>query len=373
MKQKKLFFVVVVLAFLLSCLTACNDGEDFDFLQLTEANTVSFTVNVTGEWRQLNLVGSGGKMVVEWEEGRVEKIKDPASFGGAVQHTYGNKGTYRVRVWAEELNNLIVGDALLSVSDLRLGNLPKMKHLTLNCLTDTRSLDLNTFCPNVEWINISNCPDLEQVELDRCSRLENIQIYANPKLASLTFGDHPDATSVWGSGNGFTSLSLKGLPALREVVLNGNPELSHLELDEEADGITTLILSECAFQSIDDILSRCPHLTELVCSSNQLTELDLSKHSVTKLVCDHNQLTSLVLPEWCLLKHIYCHSNQLDTEALNALFRSLAQAPEPSSQYPECRIAYNDNPGAEECDEAILLSKGWKTEKKTLLSNEAMH
>lgn len=372
MKRKEVYSTIAVFAFLLSCLTACSGGDrrvfgdDFDFPELTDVNTISFTANVTGEWRQLTLVASGGRMVVEWGDGRLQKIENPASHSAGVQYRYRNKGAYRVRVWAEEVDFLSVGDVLLSVSDLRLGNLPKVKMLTFNSLTNTRRLDLNTFCPNVEWINIGSCADLEELELDQCSRLKNIQIYTNPKLASLTFGNHPNVDYLVCSGNGLTSLSLKGLPALRTVDLDYNSELSHLELNENARSITALFLSQCAFQSLDDILPRCPQLNKLNCSFNRLTQLDLSRYFITDLKCDHNQLTSLVLREGSLLGYLYCHSNQLNTDALNALFTSLGEVPERNPQNPylvECSIAFNNNPGAEGCNKEILLEKRWTLEE----------
>ena len=52
-------------------LAACKDtdfrvfGDDFDFPALTDANTIRFTVNVTGDWRQLNIVADGGRMVID--------------------------------------------------------------------------------------------------------------------------------------------------------------------------------------------------------------------------------------------------------------------------------------------------------------------
>ena len=60
--------------------------------------------------------------------------------------------------------------------------MPGMKSLVLNSITDTRELNLNTFCPNVESINIGSFADLEHLEIEHCSRLRNIQIYSNPKL-----------------------------------------------------------------------------------------------------------------------------------------------------------------------------------------------
>ena len=46
---------------LFTTLAACKDtdnrvfGDDFDFPALTDENTIRFTVNVVGDWRQLDI------------------------------------------------------------------------------------------------------------------------------------------------------------------------------------------------------------------------------------------------------------------------------------------------------------------------------
>ena len=120
-------------------------GDDFDFPVLTDANTIRFTVNVTGDWRQLNIVADGGRMVIDWGNGRMQKVEDPSSMAGGVTYRYGNKGSYNVRIWAEELQLIDISGLLISISDLHLGNMPRMKSLVLNSITDTRELNLNTF------------------------------------------------------------------------------------------------------------------------------------------------------------------------------------------------------------------------------------
>lgn len=154
MKRKSLLFVWSYVFILSTIFISCKDtdnsvfGDDFDFPVLTDANTIRFTVNVTGDWRQLNIVADGGRMVIDWGNGRMQKVEDPSSMAGGVTYRYGNKGSYNVRIWAEELQLIDISGLLISISDLHLGNMPRMKSLVLNSITDTRELNLNTFCPN---------------------------------------------------------------------------------------------------------------------------------------------------------------------------------------------------------------------------------
>ena len=374
MKRKSLLFVWSYVFILSTIFISCKDtdnsvfGDDFDFPALTDENTIRFTVNVVGDWRQLDIVASGGRMVIDWGNGRMQKIEDPSSMTGGVVYRYGNKGSYEVKIWAEELQLIDISGLLLPLSNLYLGNMPRMKYLALNSISDTRKLDLNTFCPNVESINIGSLADLERLEIGNCSRLRSIQIYSNPKLTSIEFGSHPETESLYCSYNGLSSLSLKSLPALRNIDLSSNERLSRLELNEETS-ISAILIQGCAFQSITDILKCCSSLRELSCSYNKLTELDLSGCSnISELRCEHNQLTRLMVPQGSLLEHLYCHSNQLDEDALNTLFDSLGQVVNPAIYYPtslrQYRISFNDNPGADDCNRSILNDKNWIVENK---------
>lgn len=73
---------------------------------------------------------------------------------------------YRSEDLGEELQLIDISGLLLPLSHLYLGNMPRMKSLALNSISDTRELDLNTFCPNVESINIGSFADLEHLEIE---------------------------------------------------------------------------------------------------------------------------------------------------------------------------------------------------------------
>lgn len=56
------------------------------------------------------------------------------------------------------------------------------------------------------------------------------------------------------------------------------------------------------------------NLTELYCSYNQLTSLDLSTNiNLTELYCFNNQLTTLNFSVNSILVYLYCYGNQLTT------------------------------------------------------------
>ena len=364
MVKHRKWMICIFIICLIGGLSSCAEdrsviGDDFEIPKLTDENTIEFTVDVLGEWTQLEVFGGGGRMAIEWGDGRLQKIEDPEA--GLITYKYGNRRSYRVRIWAEELDYCNLGSLLLPVKDLRIGNLPKMRDLALTSFANTRKIDLSRSCPNVENVNIGNCADLEYVDVSQCDSLKSVLIGGNPKLTSLDVTDKCKLKNLNCSGNQLSSLSLKDLPQLNSLDCSYNPELSRLEFDEKME-ISTLFIGHCNFQNLD-FLDRLPLLLEFVCRNNQLKELELPESLwIQYLDCSNNQLTRLSISEHWLLTRVDCHSNRLDKEALNQLFEMLGTA----SDYPHSKsyLSYYDNPGEYTCNQEMPVRNGWTIEEK---------
>ena len=363
-KQNRLLFGLFGIVLLIG-LAACSEedmrvfGDDFEIPELTDANTIQFTVNITNEWKLLQVLGTGGRMAVEWGDGRLQKIANADI--KPIVYKYGNNKTYHVRVWAEELDFINVGGEMPAVSNLRLGYLPKMKDVHFNSFIATPELNLSASCPNLESMNIGNWADLKSIDISQCLKLHTVSVYSNPILTSLNLRGLSELRTLMCYGNDMlSSLSFKGLANLNEVQCSGNPRLSSIEVDSEMS-IRRLHVSNCAFQALD-FLSRCPLISELDCGFNQLKTLDVSALlSLSYFNCSENKsLTYLLTPVRSNLHYLNCSSCQLDKDVLNALFQTLPVA---SISYPgrpsDSNIYYFDNPGADGCDRNILFSKGW--------------
>ena len=403
MKQPKLLFVWMAILLLVG-LTSCSEedksvfGDDFEIPELTDANTIQFTVDATNDWKQLQVIASGQKIAIEWGDGRLQKVANPN--GLAINYRYGNLKSYRVRIWAEELMFCNIGDGLVSVKELKIGYLPQMKDLVLNSFKETKRLDIGRSCPNLETANIGNFADLESVNWEGCSQIEKIQLYSNPKLITRSFGDLPKLKELAYIANGetaltisglpalegigcpnsklesltlkdlpklaliectyneLTSLSLKGLSNLRSLSCSNNPQLSAIDFDDNS-AVSNLSIEACAFRSID-FLDKLLQLDDFDCSFNQLTELNLSANGlVVELYCHGNRLESLLLPNPNNLREVSCFSNRLSASVLNTVFgqlNSYYQLNHPYSGY----LSFYDNPGAKDCNSSILNNKGWK-------------
>ena len=71
---------------------------------------------------------------------------------------------------------------------------------------------------------------------------------------------------------------------------------------------------DCSNQKLTDLIGidKLINLDILNCSTNQLTELDLSKNiKLIELFCDNNQLIELDLTKNIELKTLYCFNNQI--------------------------------------------------------------
>ena len=108
-------------------------------------------------------------------------------------------------------------------------------------------------------------------------------------------------------------------------------------------------------------LSSNEMLTYLECNlTSDLTSLDVSKNWLLKKLIFHGtQITSLDLSNNTVLEFLDCRSNNLSTEALNALFETLHDYSYPIFIYPK-EILIDDNPGTDDCDRSIATNKGWE-------------
>ena len=104
-------------------------------------------------------------------------------------------------------------------------------------------------------------------------------------------------------------------------------------------------------------VSKNTELSELNCSNNQLTNLDVSKNTgLVTLGCGNNQLTNLDVSKNTGLVTLGCDNNQLTTAALNDLFDTLPGDP---GSITYLSIFIGKNPGTNTCDRSIAENKRW--------------
>lgn len=126
--------------------------------------------------------------------------------------------------------------------------------------------------------------------------------------------------------------------------------------DDEIAAITEISIIGREIQSLKGI-EYFTALKTLNCSSNQLTELDLSKNMALKsLFCQNNQLSTLDLSACKELEWITCSQNQIKGAGMDALLESLPIAMEGTIE-----VLYGQNDQNEMIEEqaAAAKIKGW--------------
>lgn len=136
---------------------------------------------------------------------------------------------------------------------------------------------------------------------------------------------------VWGEGdNPGPITSLRGIEHFKSLTeldcsnnqlttldVSQNPALTELYCGSneltELHVNPALMKLYCEYNQLTELnISQSPALTELDCSSNQLTTLDVSQNTVlTDLICDNNPLTTLDVSKNAELLYVSCSDCQL--------------------------------------------------------------
>jgi hypothetical protein len=318
MKQTIPTFSAILLLLLLSCSGNEPDEQtNFKIPELTTDNTVQFTTNAPGKLF-CEVYAGGTKVAIDWGDGTLDKLTIP--YNEVCRHTYKKQGNYRVKIWSDHLTFLNVSAQGLPYTALSIGYCPELTNMMINGFDDVIHLALDN-CPKLESLNIGNCQHLESLDISKCTNLKTLACYSHPKLNCLD--------------------------------ISNNKQLEMLDI------------SYMPVTSLD--LSPNINLQQLYCPMNKLTILDLSNNpALVEVVCEYNELTEIILQDNTGIEKFYCSSNQLQAGELNKIFTALPESKikaattktSPSSPQPNT-IQYSNNPGADECDNKIMINKGW--------------
>lgn len=202
----------------------------------------------------------------------------------------------------------------------------------------------------------------------------------NPDLSCILVDNALEATRIWNSDKDATATFVDTFCTLYTSIPDANFEnkLISLGLDSGAiDGkvltanitqVTSLNVSSSSITNltgIQDFVS----LKELICHTNQLTSLDISKNiALTSLDCSLNQITSLDISEILKLTKLNCKSNKLTTLEVseNVLLTDLDCS---SNLIFDLNLSENINLSVLSCNDNKLTNLNLKNGKNTLLIN----
>lgn len=311
--------------------------------------------------------------------------------------------------WPQATNLEYLNIAFNQILNFDLSGYPNLKTLICNH-NNLSAIDLSCV-PSLEVLragyngitnlDIAKCPDLKV--LDICgTNAGNIRLNNNIALVDLNL-----------KLTGISSVDLSANTALRNVDLSqnylssvdlqANNAIEHLDLSKntltsvDLSTLKSLRFFDCSNNSIAalDVNSNAA-LDSLYCSINKLTELplpagnhirflDFSSNEISTqpenleslfyLNCSDNKWTSTDFSKTPEIIGIDIHSNLLDKEALEAMFRQLPdinglEVPEEDMSWMTV-LNYNDNPGTSEVSSAIPETKGWNCSYKADILGDA--
>ena len=339
--------------------TACNndDEPDFDVPQLTDDNTIQFTLKIDDKFSFYFDALLGEKTAIDWGDGKMEKMY--ATDTDAKGHKFKSAGTYRIKVWSEHLTLFSISGLFHSINDLHIGNCPKLEIFTAGGLVRSTSFKVGKNCPNLKDLNIGNWADLESFDVSECTNLETLSCYTHPKLKTLDVSANKKLFVLRCTYNGLTRLVIGDKNIMSTIDCSRN-NLTELEFGDLSLG--ELVVDNNKLTSLD--LSKMENLSTLICDSNRIATLDISANKRLGLLsCSNNLLTSFNGSNKQYLTRLNSAKNQMEAQALNDIFTALPNSPTKKlyvpSQPQKSTIMIYENPGTTTCNTSIITDKDW--------------
>ena len=225
--------------------------------------------------------------------------------------------------------------------------------------------------PGVVLINSKNFPDSKFQAWLKTKTYGQDGVLTDAEIAGVTSIDVRDeAISDLTGINYFTALTELDCSFNKLTTLDVSKNTALTELVCSYNQLTDLDVSKntkltelyCSGNQLTDLdVSKNTALTELNCSSNQLTDLDVSDcTALTELYCGGNQLSDLDVSKNTALTELGCNNNQLHGAAVNKLINSLPETTEAALYF-----YYNEKPDGNEITTAQVAAakkeKGWTT------------
>lgn len=374
----------ILIALFSSCRKDIEDypgNANFALPELTVENTIQFTVTADSRV-SVEVILWGNKLAVDWGDGTVDKRIDPKADRPGFAHTY-NKGTYRVKIWTDELSGASISGILRKFSGFSIGECPQLNHLNLDNVNGFESVSFSG-CPKLTNLQIGSMDALSSIDISGCADLETFSCFTLENICSLDIGKNKNLTELSIDWLGIETISMAGNPKLTNVTCASNKNLTNIDFGASSENIYTLDIYNNSLASVD--LSGFTNLRNLNCSNNLIASLDLSQNkNLSTLKCNNNKLETLDIETNKYLKDLVCYnnkisaikivgnqylskvyigSNQLDANTLNDIFTAL-----PAFDYrihtSLLRIQIEDNPGTDACDRKILQDKYWNLYKLT--------
>ncbi len=361
---KKIFHTLLAAIFLMqfvACTVVMDDepGAEFDIPELTTSNTIQFTVDY-GDRYPVEIHWAGNRVAVDWGDGKIEKRESSAKEVWGLKHSYTKIGTYRVKIWSEEITYLSMAGLINTYTGLSIGKCPYLHELNIGNIDGLEAFS-GGYCPKLARLFLSSIHSLKSVDVSTCLALEEFSLYSMDNLASLNIKHCSKLQSLVIRDSKLSELNMESNGSLNSLQI-GRSLLSEIDF-RSAPGIVNLEIYQCAkLQTLD--VSRLNELIYLNCTDCSLSSLDITANTkLQTLECTNNSLESLNISERNNLRTVHIYDNKLEAKVLNNIFMMLR----PVTDFglgTVCEIYVWGNPGVGDCDSNIVFNKGWRVKKE---------
>ncbi len=221
--------------------------------------------------------------------------------GGAITGTIDLSGT-----GIKSLNNYSDSYAAAEIildncKNLTSIDLERCNNMTKLSLTGCSSL-ARIYCRNsnsLTSIDLSTSTELSELYCQGLSRLKDINLSANNKLECI---------EIWGTA--LTDLDISDKLNLTRIECYGNDNLENLVISNCPE-LEFLDCNSCNLEALN--VGSCSKLQSLYCDQNWLTSLEIAPDCLTSLGCSQNMLGgTLDLTAFTKLDYLGCNNNMLE-------------------------------------------------------------
>ena len=226
-----------------------------------------------------------------------EQLRD----GGAITGTIDLSGT-----GITSLNNYSEGYA---ASEIILDNCKNLTSIDLEHCNNMTKLSLKG-CSSLARINCWYSDSLTSIDLSSSTELSGLYCHYLSRLTDINLSANNKLESIEISGTALTDLDISEKLNLTRIECYGNDNLENLVISN-CPKLEFLDCNSCNLEALN--VSSCSKLRSLYCDQNWLTSLDVAPDCLVSLDCSQNMLGgTLDLAAFTKLEYLGCNNNMLE-------------------------------------------------------------
>lgn len=165
-------------------------------------------------------------------------------------------------------------------------------------------------CSSLTWISCSYSNSLTGIDLSSCTELTDLSFHYSSGLTDVNLSANNKLESIEICTTALTDLDISDKLNLTRIECYGNENLEKLVITNCPE-LDFLDCNGCSLEALN--VGSCSKLQSLYCDQNWLTSLEIAPDCLTSLDCSQNMLDgTLDLTAFTKLDHLGCTNNMLE-------------------------------------------------------------